>query len=1233
MGTVSGASYASAHVTGEVDPNEAPGEYFWQVSTDGIHWNRAEARGEFGGDGFQSVEGDLKVHGGTTYKVRLGAYNYFDFKEVFSTAPYPEFTTLAVTPPTVNSLDPASGLTYTTAKVAGVVERPSTQVGNPAFDAECRFEYVSDAQYQPLNDKQELTVVASGGTYELVFLDEGTLQKETTSPIFYKASAAAVQAELAALTHIGTGNVKVTGGPGDKKGSTPYVITFQGALANQDIHQLEVRPQGLKQVGAANAGVATSVEGRPEGFNSPGVVLCPESPIKATGATPVNGEITNLRPNTTYHVRLLAENAGGVDTIAETFKTVFAPPPTATMTSATNPTVTTVDAAGTVNPNGIKTSAYFEYSPDGGTNWGLFPANLNFFCGFPHCPEPIPVEMGAGSSAVPLAKTIEGLEQPSTNYLVRIHAFNEVGEEATSNAISFKTKAVAPKAQTLTAGEVTPEHANLIGRVNPVNAAVTYQFEWGAVQEPGDSTYENKSPLTPQPLGGALDSEFHLVSSQITGLAPETEYHYRLVAVNTETSVSDAGEDRVFTTPATPEPPSGTCPNQSSRTGFSENLPDCRVYEFASPGLNGASIGPPNGIAGPDGDGVAYQIIDAPLDAEGSTVFGWAVSKRGANGWHTESVMPSVKESINGFNSSGVIMVSRDLKHSLVFTSQPIAGPGSPEGNSSYIRDNETRKFTATWNKGNPFFPGCCFPIENGAEASPDFSHVFYHSLENRLGSGPNATWEWSDGEVRAVGIMPATGKVNPEGANLIGGIERTGRVLGPFSHDGEEVVFGANGVPGIFLQVEHKESFEVTKTKRTVDEDPNPNEGEISYGVSADGSKVIFTSRSELTNDANTGETEGVRNHLGADLYLYERAGGKLTDLTVDNLPADAKTGAAVTGVFAASEDASYIYFMATGKLAPGARSGEENFYVWHNGKIDFITPAAGLGVVDLTPDGRTLAIGSTKSLTGYNNAGFGMIYKYTYGGSLECASCRPDGTPPTSDAGGASLGGRSLSDDGKRLFFASRDAAVPTVKNKGRSNVFEYADGTVHLISPGVGSDDSIFLDSSSSGDDVFFLSHQELTGAGQGEAASVYDARVNAVVPPAGVTPCEGENCRGPSTKPTELPGSGSAQLDAPERVVVSPKSKTVKGNKTELRVSVPSGGKLSISGKGIKQASKSPSARGFVTVIVALKPASDKARRKKGVFATKADIEFFPSAGDSSSTSVSLRFKSAAKKGGK
>jgi len=69
-----------------------------------------------------------------------------------------------------------------------------------------------------------------------------TKDGQTTTPIVFNASAAAIQSALQALTTIGTGNVTCTGGPIN---TTPVVATFAAAMANATETLMTVSNTGL----------------------------------------------------------------------------------------------------------------------------------------------------------------------------------------------------------------------------------------------------------------------------------------------------------------------------------------------------------------------------------------------------------------------------------------------------------------------------------------------------------------------------------------------------------------------------------------------------------------------------------------------------------------------------------------------------------------------------------------------------------------------------------------------------------------------------------------------------------------------------------------------------------------------------------------------------------------------------------------------------------------------------
>jgi hypothetical protein len=101
--------------------------------------------------------------------------------------------------------------------------------------------------------------------------------------------------------------------------------------------------------------------------------------------------------------------------------------------------------------------------------------------------------------------------------------------------------AAAPTASTGGVSSLTYSSAVLNGHVNPRGLETDYYFQYGRNRAYGLQT--------PMAIAGSGASPV-AVSQQITGLAPVTTYHYRLVAVSA--GGKELGSDRTFTTPKIP---------------------------------------------------------------------------------------------------------------------------------------------------------------------------------------------------------------------------------------------------------------------------------------------------------------------------------------------------------------------------------------------------------------------------------------------------------------------------------------------------------------------------------------------------------------------------------------------------------------------------------------------------------------------------------------------------------
>lgn len=126
--------------------------------------------------------------------------------------------------------------------------RPGTLVGQ--FDEQVTLDLLVQG---PTNEKQTLTVDATGGTFTLNFEAAGP-----TGALAFNSTAAAVEAALEALASIGVGNVSVSGGPGGGGGGTPYVIEFIGA--EKDINQVLIITDGALLTGPPATAVITALQ-------------------------------------------------------------------------------------------------------------------------------------------------------------------------------------------------------------------------------------------------------------------------------------------------------------------------------------------------------------------------------------------------------------------------------------------------------------------------------------------------------------------------------------------------------------------------------------------------------------------------------------------------------------------------------------------------------------------------------------------------------------------------------------------------------------------------------------------------------------------------------------------------------------------------------------------------------------------------------------------------------------
>jgi hypothetical protein len=228
----------------------------------------------------------------------------------------------------------------------------------------------------------------------------------------------------------------------------------------------------------------------------------------ATSAQAASAGVSGLVAGRTYHFRIVATSDAGT-TIGKdaTFTTSSAP--TVATGDASSITPTTATLHGTVTPNGLSTTWWFDY----GTSTGYGSKTSSHGA-------------GSGTAARGASLGIKSL-RAGTTYHYRLVAQNSKGRVAGADR-TFTTVG-APLSQTGPPQSVGPDTAVLTGALVTRGRATTWWFEYGTSTRYGKATGTKSA-------GSSAASQ--PVSAQITGLVPVTTYHYRLV------TKSDAGTSR-----------------------------------------------------------------------------------------------------------------------------------------------------------------------------------------------------------------------------------------------------------------------------------------------------------------------------------------------------------------------------------------------------------------------------------------------------------------------------------------------------------------------------------------------------------------------------------------------------------------------------------------------------------------------------------------------------------------
>jgi hypothetical protein len=827
------------------------------------------------------------------------------------------------------------------------------------------------------------------------------------------------------------------------------------------------------------------------------------SGAEAEGTTPiaVGGELEGLAPGTTYSVRLVAENGEGANKVVTvapypTLTTKVVTPPSVLIDTPTAVTATTAHFSGEINPEGTDATSdvfwYFECTPT--------------------CPtlDPAVGSIPADTSDHQLSVQATHLE-PNTAYEVRLYTEN-AGGPTTTGPVPMTTETAPPRATTIPAYALGGGRRVLLGgRIDPESEPTTYWFEYGP-----DDSYGTSVPAGQNGDAGSAGTE-SVFSQEVGGLAPETVYHYRVVAEN-DTGKTE-GQDQIFTTGSLPSALPQDCANGAIRTQQgAEALSDCRAWEQASPtDKNNNNAGFTNSVPNPgqssrDGNAIAYFSNGAFAHSQSNQTGNAYISRRDADGWSTEALLaPLTATSAFGNRGSVDSFISADLSQVLVKGNAQLTPSAFPNTYNTYIRTTAGSYTLVSAGSVAPTYADPTYP--ETVAVTPDFRHILFSSafaLTPDSLSGVSNLYKWDAADpdtIRLVGYLSG-GELNPEGA----GAGSTGNTEHAISDDGSRIFYTAWG-QGLYVR-----------------------EGGASTLISRSGTyKTATPSGSQVL------MTEITESPFSSDLVRYDVASGNKTNLSPDEDPSDG-SNSGVSNVVGASDDLSRVYFLAYGQLVPGQRRSEQgqSLYLSENGDVRYIASVNGLemlgaGSAAASGDGQFLAFVSSLRLTGYDNDDRSEVYLYdAETEEVSCVSCNQTGQPASGDArlSGGLVGSNGLqsaslqkpqeyfADGGRRLYFQTTESLVGDDTN-GVNDIYQWKDGQVTLISSGKVDSDSFFMGASASGDDVYFSTVSQLVAQDRDALSDVYDARVGGGVPAQNATStissCEGEQCRGSAAPP--------------------------------------------------------------------------------------------------------------------
>jgi hypothetical protein len=879
----------------------------------------------------------------------------------------------------------------------------------------------------------------------------------------------------------------------------------------------------------------------------------------ATGKIPATEEsaereasLIGLAPETTYYVRVAAENLYGRS--SETVPFTTDEEPIYSAVEAEHVTPTSALLVGRFKADGYGAQWRVEYAASKGGPWTIAREGTV---------TEAEVEAREAEAGQVFVSPVEVSRlSPNTTYYVRM--FVADGHRTTTGQVkSFETPG-PPVVMTFVTYALEGETIRVLGQVKGGFASgesyeAHYHLEYVSQKQfeaSGwvDATSTPETALEDQEHAGGTVEVVDVVSDAPPGLEPGETYHYRFIASNTTAGgpvVTGNEETVTVPTPATAEP-AATCPNEAFRIGPGARLPDCRAYEQVTPAEKGSAQDAfryPTGLlegvlVGADGEHLFLHDPGVHWGLNSDPILGDYFFSRTPSGWQTTSIRPGGEP---GEDSLETNVFNPDLTEIGV----------EDEWYDSEVAESPSVEFKVG-PAGGPYQLVALLPRSEHTELvgeSANGSKYVLASEDRTLAGHATGTtsrddlYEFSEGQLRQLNVLggsPGTpiSTCGAEIAHYEGHQNQpTGNALqlaqNAVSEDGSRVFFTDDCTHRLYMRVNGAETVDIGEYG-LVAADPQgtalllENDAGELVGYNTETATMVTQSSAELAT-AHELAALGIPvppDPEAGDFFAHPRDSwfvGDVNGLTAGILSGPPRKPSRSLSQEQAEDQQAFRYDSVEHVVecvsCASLFDPHPRFGAFFNGIIG--TPDDHNGVLDdtFTSNGGTPSRNPSLSETVGSANGDFVFFDTT--SALLPQDVDGEIEPPGGDCYGL-------------CEVEAEDPQLESSEFSPSSDVYEWrkngVDGCTHiqgclaLITTGKGGFLNEFLGSDASGRDVFFATDESLAPGDDDTASDIYDARIDGgfTAPSPRPAECEGDSCSTPLAAPNDLtPASATFQ----------------------------------------------------------------------------------------------------------